>query len=237
MQNTHWRDSVPVHVLWEEIYQKRAFDVSHKVRLRSSIVVVMHARTHAYAHTSCRVEISIGTKTSTILVRKNNWENYNQMLSYLLSRKSKFKILPPTVLARNLWQLPPITSNPPFWHTHTQNSKLTPVSIGSPVWLEYFPGFFSRGGLPKVRRCKIPFGKIRHMICGGNEKRRLLYNYRYQCIILQGISLSLFLPVYCFGFLLVNDLRVVLCALKFRLRNFTNPNCSTTRTSSRGVAI
>lgn len=159
------------------------------------------------------------------------------MLSYLLSRKSKFKILPPTVLARNLWQLPPITSNPPFWHTHTQNSKLTPVSIGSPVWLEYFPGFFSRGGLPKVRRCKIPFGKIRHMICGGNEKRRLLYNYRYQCIILQGISLSLFLPVYCFGFLLVNDLRVVLCALKFRLRNFTNPNCSTTRTSSRGVAI
>lgn len=30
-QNTHWRDSLSVHVLWEEIYPKRTFNVSHKV--------------------------------------------------------------------------------------------------------------------------------------------------------------------------------------------------------------
>lgn len=190
----------------------------------------MHARTHAYAHTSCRVEISIGAKTSTILVRKN-WENYNQMLR---STVQKIKIQNFTTHCFGSKSLAARTNhpNPPVLaHTYTK-FKINPRLNWLTDLVRIFPGFFSRGGLPKLTRCKIPFGKIRHMICGGNEKRRLLYNCRYQCIILQNISLFLF-PFFVLVSCSQRSPVVPLCT-DILSSEFCQSNYSTTRPSPRG---
>lgn len=125
--------------------------------------------------------------------------------------------------------------NPPVLaHTYTK-FKINPRLNWLTDLVRIFPGFFSRGGLPKLTRCKIPFGKIRHMICGGNEKRRLLYNCRYQCIILQNISLFLF-PFFVLVSCSQRSPVVPLCT-DILSSEFCQSNYSTTRPSPRGVAI
>lgn len=104
----------------------------------------MHARTHANAHTSCRVETSIGAK-SPILVRKN-WENYNQMLDSTLQKNQNSKFYHPLFGSKSLAILTKTPTLPPFWHTHTK-FKINPRLDRLARLVKTFPGFFSREGL------------------------------------------------------------------------------------------